>query len=257
MRDIDYGLVNEIVVEAGSQLKTACGKDLNYTRKGRFDFVTEMDVRIQNRLMEELDRIGAGLNFICEENEKNDLAYDDAWLIDPIDGTTNFIHGYPHYCIALAHVRDREVKYAVIYNPVSKELFTAEKGKGAFLNGSRIRVSEIRQLEASIVIVGFPYDRDKGEAVFEMMKSLHKKCSDIKRRGSASLDFADVACGRAEAYFEMNLKPWDIAPGYLLVTEAGGRVRCSGDFLGSGNSFHAMASNGLTQIPELEGFLML
>ena len=147
------------------------------------------------------------------------------FVIDPLDGTSNFLHGFPHWCVSIALVENGEPQHGVIFDPLRNELFTASRGSGAVLNDKRIRVSERKDLTASLLITGFPpRERERAPAHLECVRELLRSAEDIRRTGSAALDLAYVACGRSDGYFEAGVKPWDIAAGVLLVREAGGRV---------------------------------
>ena len=147
------------------------------------------------------------------------------WVIDPLDGTSNYLHGFPHWCVSIALVENGEPIHGVIFDPLRNELFTASRGSGAVLNDKRIRVSERKDLAGAMLITGFPpRERARAGAQLECVRELLRDAEDIRRTGSAALDLAYVACGRADGYFEAGVKPWDIAAGVLLVREAGGRV---------------------------------
>ena len=204
---------------------------LQVSRKGPGDFVTAADVRAEQTLYELLLKARPGYGFLGEERglvEGTDKSH--TWIVDPIDGTTNFMHALPHFAITVALERrapdgTTEVVAGVIFNPVQNELFWAEKGKGAYLNDSRIRVSGRRDLSESLVATGLPFIGKGGFA--QAVKDVHsvtQRVAGVRRFGAASLDLAWVAAGRYDAYWERNLKPWDVAAGLLMVTEAGGVI---------------------------------
>jgi len=177
---------------------------------------------------------------ICAEEERKDRSCGGyLWFVDPLDGTTNYIHGYPAYCISIALALDGEVILAVVLDPVKDELFTAQRGGGAFLNGGRLRVSEPRPESDLLVLTGFPYRiKHLTDPYLRLFREVFLSVADLRRCGSAALDLASVAAGRADGFFELNLNPWDVAAGSLLVTEAGGRVTDfggGGDFMETGN----------------------
>jgi myo-inositol-1(or 4)-monophosphatase len=155
---------------------------------------------------------------------------DYVWYIDPLDGTTNFVHGIPYFAVSVALAHKGEAILAVVYNPASGERFTAEKGKGSFLNGNRIKVSSTTCLEQSLLVTGFPYDvRTTERDNMVEFERVTKRSQGVRRTGSAALDLCNVACGRFDGYWEANVNVWDIAAGSLIVTEAGGKVTsCSG-----------------------------
>ncbi len=212
--------------------------------KQRNDFVTEVDQAAEDVILENLRSAYPDHYFLAEESgfsdgKGNPGNADDAkvadyvWVIDPLDGTTNFIHGMPHYAISIALMQRGMVTQAVVYDPNRDELFTATKGAGAYLNNRRIRVSKRIKVEESLVGTGFPF-RQIGaiDRYMDLLKRVTMKAAGVRRPGAAALDLAYVAAGRYDSFFELGLAPWDVAAGSLLVTEAGGLV---GDFEGESN----------------------
>jgi len=199
---------------------------LQVSKKGPADFVTAADLRVEGVLFEELTRARPGYSFLGEERglvEGTDKTH--TWIVDPIDGTTNFIHGMPHFAITVALEREGQIVAGVTFNPILNELFWAEKGRGAFLNDTRIRVSGRKDLADSLIGTGIPFIGRPGHGQF--LKELHQvgqRVAGVRRLGSSALDFAWVAAGRYDGYWERNLQPWDVAAGIILVTEAGGTV---------------------------------
>jgi len=204
---------------------------LQVSRKGPGDFVTAADIKAEDTLYELLMKARPGYGFLGEERglmEGTDKSH--MWIVDPIDGTTNFMHAMPHFAITVGLQRTSpdgtsEIVAGVTYNPVMNELFWAEKGKGAYLNDARIRVSGRRDLADSLIATGLPFIGKTGHA--QSIKDIHavgQRVAGIRRLGSSALDLAWVACGRYDAYYERNLKPWVVAAGILFVTEAGGTV---------------------------------
>lgn len=199
---------------------------LEVHKKGHSDFVSEVDVACERTIVEILREAYPRHQILGEENgvtgpEKSEFQ----WIIDPVDGTTNFLHGFPQYAVSIALKRDGEIIEAVVADPVKNEIFTATRGVGAFLNGRRIRVSKRTALADSLVGVGFPFRKsDDVDAYMRVFSQLAKTTSGLRRAGAASLDLAYVAAGRLDAFWEPNLKAWDIAAGSLLVLEAGGLV---------------------------------
>ena len=201
---------NEITVKAGSA-----------------NFVTVHDVRVQDFLMTEIKKQIPEVRFIAEEQENDSavLQSDCCFVIDPIDGTTNFIHNYRHSCISVAVFSKGEAVFGAVYDPYLKEYFHAHKGEGAFLGAEQIHVSDYTLEEAVVAFGTAPYYREElGDSTFALTKELFMACSDIRRCGSAALDLAYLAAGRNDAFFEMRLSPWDFAAAYLLITEAGGVI---------------------------------
>ena len=200
--------------------------ELQVSKKGAGDYVSAADIKAEQVLFEELMRVRPGYNFIGEERgliEGSDKTH--TWIVDPLDGTTNFLHAIPHFAVTAALERDGVIVAGVTYNPISNELFWAEKGKGAFLNDKRLRVAARRNLDETVLATGIPFIGKPGHAVF--LKELHQvaqRVSGVRRFGSAALDLAYVAAGRFDGYWERGLQNWDMAAGTLLVTEAGGKV---------------------------------
>ena len=180
--------------------------------------------------------------FLAEESGQRGES-DYLWIIDPLDGTTNFLHSFPHFAVSIALKQKGILNQAVVYDPLKQELFTATKGKGAQLNNRKIRVSSKKELDGALLGTGFPYSDEKAMLKFiESYKALFPKVAGIRRAGVASLDLAYVASGRLDGFWEFNLKPWDIAAGVLLIQEAGGiSAELSGglDYLESGNIISA------------------
>ncbi len=211
---------------------------LQVARKQRNDFVTEVDHACEHAIIEMLRAAYPDHAILAEESgltagRQAAVAANEAdniWLIDPLDGTTNFIHGFPQYAVSIALMQRGVVTQAVVYDPTRDELFTASRGRGAFLNDRRIRVSKRIRLDESLVGTGFPY-RQLGQIddYLRIFRLVTERGASLRRPGAAALDLAYVACGRYDAFFEFGLAPWDVAAGSLLVTEAGGLI---GNFAG-------------------------
>ncbi len=214
-------------------------EQLQVSLKGPADFVTRADRRTEEILFEELRKARPSYGFVLEEGE--DVAGDGehAWIIDPIDGTTNFIHGIPHFAMSIALKRHEEIVAALIYNPVADEMFIAEKGRGAFLNNRRIRCSARKGLDQAVIVNGCPHRGRADLARFRReLAVVQEQVAGLRRYGAASLDFCWVAAGRFDGYWERGLKAWDIAAGILMVREAGGIVEEldeKGDILETGD----------------------
>ncbi len=196
------------------------------------DFVTEVDHASEETIIETLLTAYPGHAIWGEETGRTRGAKDSdhVWIIDPLDGTTNFIHGFPVYCVSIALTVKGKVEQAVVYDPTRNDLFTATKGRGAFLNERRIRVSKRTQLGQSLISTGFPFRKgDNFQAYLAMMGEVMQRTAGLRRPGAAALDLAYVAAGFTDGFFETGLSPWDVAAGSLLVTEAGGLV---GNFTG-------------------------
>jgi myo-inositol-1(or 4)-monophosphatase len=207
-------------------------ESVRVSQKKANDFVTEVDHAAEQAIIETLLAAYPGHGIWAEESGKEHGAQDSefVWIIDPLDGTTNFIHGLPIYCVSIALAVKGKVEQAVVYDPTRNDLFTATKGRGAFLNDRRIRVSKRTELKQSLISTGFPYRQgDDFNRYLGMMGEVMQRTAGLRRPGAAALDLAYVAAGYTDGFFELGLQPWDVAAGSLLVTEAGGLV---GNFTG-------------------------
>ena len=207
-------------------------ESVRISQKKANDFVTEVDHAAEQAIIETLTTAYPGHGIWAEESGREHGAQDSefVWIIDPLDGTTNFIHGLPVYCVSIALAVKGKVEQAVIYDPTRNDLFTATKGRGAFLNDRRLRVSKRTELKQALVSTGFPFrPGDNFNQYLQMMGDVMQRTAGLRRPGSAALDLAYVAAGYTEGFFEKGLQPWDVAAGSLLVTEAGGLV---GNFTG-------------------------
>lgn len=194
------------------------------TEKGMADYVTEVDFTVQSILCGKLQEAYPEIQFMGEEKDNSDIDIAKPfWILDPVDGTTNLIHGFQHSAVSLALCEGGKLVMGVIYQPYTGELFHAELGKGAFLNGRPIHVSGAESMGDSLVSIGTsPYRHDLADQNFDLFKRIFLDSQDIRRIGSAAIELAYVACGRSDAFFERNLKPWDYAAGVVLIREAGG-----------------------------------
>lgn len=228
--------------KAGRALNRDFGEieHLQIARKGPADFVTAADRRAEDIIYEELNEKRPGYGFLMEE--RGEVVGTDKthrWIVDPLDGTLNYMHGQPHFAVSIALERLGEIVAGVVYNPANDEMFHAEKGFGAWVNGRRLRVAARSELHDAVVATGMPFRGKKGHAQF--LKELHQMMAasaGIRRNGAASLDLAWVAAGRFDAFWERGLKAWDIAAGMILVREAGGFIEeldGGDDVLTSGN----------------------
>jgi myo-inositol-1(or 4)-monophosphatase len=196
------------------------------------DFVTEVDLASENAIIETLLTAYPHHGILAEESGKThgNPDADHVWIIDPLDGTTNFIHGFPVYCVSIALAVNGKVEQAVVYDPSRNDLFTATKGRGAYMNDRRLRTSKRTQMHECLISTGFPFrPGDNFNQYLRMMGDVMQRTAGLRRPGSAALDLAYVAAGFTDAFFETGLQPWDVAAGSLLVTEAGGLV---GNFTG-------------------------
>ena len=218
--------------------------DLTVDIKGKNDFVTDVDKQAEHIIIETIRSSYPDHSFLGEESGKSGEG-EFVWIIDPLDGTTNYLHGFPHFAVSIALQHKDRLDQAVIYDPLKQELFTASKGKGAQLNNKKIRVSSHKFLDGALLGTGFPFREDAElDRFLESFRTFYPKVAGIRRAGAASLDLAYVACGRLDGFWEYNLKSWDIAAGALLVQEAGGinsELTGGTDYLKSGNIISANA----------------
>ena len=221
-------IMTRAALKAGRSLKRDFGEveQLQVSVKGPGDFVSAADHRAEEILYDELSQTREGYSFVMEERglvEGSDKTH--TWIIDPLDGTTNFLHGIPQFAISIGLQREGALVAGLVYNPVTDEIFAAEKGKGAFLNDRRVRVAARRHLSDAVVVTGIPHQGKAGHGLFlQECAMLMPQVAGVRRSGSAALDLAFTAAGRYDAYWERNLAAWDVAAGILLVREAGGMV---------------------------------
>jgi myo-inositol-1(or 4)-monophosphatase len=221
-------VMTDAVMKAARTLKRDFGEveNLQVSRKGPGNFVSAADRKAEQTLREALERARPGYGLVMEESgivEGSDKSH--RWHIDPLDGTTNFLHGLPQFCISVGLEREGQAVAGVIYNPASDEMFIAEKGKGAYLNNRRIRVAARRDMVDALVISGTPHTgRGNHPQYIRELSAVMAAAGGLRRLGAAALDLAYVACGRADAYWERGLHSWDMAAGIVIVREAGGFV---------------------------------
>lgn len=243
-----------IAREAGARLRQFLAAGVETEYKGDVDLVTAADRAAEKLIRERLHEAFPEHGVYGEEGTRDRMEGEYRWYVDPLDGTTNFAHGFPQFCVSmglehrpksLAPGEDGTLVAAVIYDPTRDELFAAERGRGAWLNGKRFRVSRIPELAESLIATGFPSRKRHDSPNVHFYQEFTLRSHGVRRAGSAALDLAWTACGRMEAFWEFNLNPWDTAAGILLVIEAGGRVT---DFAGNPfelNSREILATNGL------------
>ena len=211
---------------------------LTITSKGPKDFVSEVDREAERAIVETLLASYPGHAILAEEGTARGANADaeNIWIIDPLDGTTNFLHGFPQYCVSIALSQRGQIAQGVVYDPVRNDLFTATRGRGAFLNDRRIRVSKRQHLRDCLVGTGFPFrDGSYLDTYLRMMKTMIEQTAGLRRPGAAALDLAYVAAGFYDGFWEVGLNPWDVAAGSLLIQEAGGLI---GDLAGDGDFLH-------------------
>jgi myo-inositol-1(or 4)-monophosphatase len=212
---------------AGSIINRAAlgGDALVVKAKRANDFVTQVDRAAEETIIEIVRKAYPDHGFVAEESGTSAQDAEYRWIIDPIDGTTNFIHGFPQYGVSIGIEHRGALAHAVVYDPVKNELFTASKGRGAFLNDRRVRVSKCARLQDALIGTGFPYkELDRLGLYTRQLAHFMRSAAGVRRAGAASLDLAYVACGRLDAFWELGLSKWDMAAGALLITEAGGLV---------------------------------
>ena len=214
----------DISKQAGGYLLSQVSRDILIEHKGRIDLVTQADKASQEMIIKNIEKRFPGHAIIAEEGYYKSGKEGFIWYIDPLDGTTNFVHGVPMFCVSIALYKESTPLFGVCYNPATQETFCAEKGKGSLLNGKRIQVSATRKLIDSLVATGFPYKSENMKKVMEYFLTVVSGVQGIRRYGSAAIDLCYVACGRFDAFWEMELKPWDMAAGVLILEEAGGKV---------------------------------
>lgn len=231
---------------AGKIMKEKVGKLSRLDYKGAFNIVTEADQASEAEIIKIIRSEFPDHQILGEESGAHRTDSKHRWLIDPIDGTTNFAHTYPFFCVSLGFEIEGEMAYGLVFNPMTNEMFHAERGKGAYLNDEKIHCSQVKTLGESLLATGFPPDSAK--AKFSNMTEFQKitdLCHGVRRDGSAALDLCYVACGRMDGFWEFKLSAWDLAAGTLIVREAGGKVTAPEGSEFDINSGHVLASNSL------------
>jgi myo-inositol-1(or 4)-monophosphatase len=235
----------QAVRESGAIQKEWLRKEKRIEFKGEINLVTDVDTRCEQRIIETIKKAFPEHNILTEETVQPRLSSPFRWIIDPLDGTTNYAHGYPRFCTSIALEKEGRVILGVVYDPLLDELFVAQQGTGAFLNDERIAVSATDRLINALLCTGFPYDlRESKENNLDYFTRFIMEAQAIRRDGSAALDLCYVAAGRFDGFWELKLHPWDVAAGKLIVEEAGGRAT---DFRGGPlllDGKEALASNG-------------
>ncbi|PYG90317.1 myo-inositol-1(or 4)-monophosphatase [Ruminiclostridium sufflavum DSM 19573] len=229
MKTIEESIVEEavkLVREAGKMLLSSMDDKKVFSKSGTANFVTEIDIRVQEKIIGGLKAILPESNIIAEETIGNEYSFGKyTWILDPVDGTTNLMYGFKYSAVALGLFAEGVPCAGIVYNPYLEEMFTAQKGKGAFVNNQKIRVTDNRLLKDSLLTFGTsPYDREKADETFRVTRNVFLKCRDVRRTGSAALDICNVAAGRSDGFYEMELQPWDYAGASIILEEAGGRI---------------------------------
>ena len=245
----------EIAREAGALLATYFERRVAFELKGEFDLVTEADRASERLVVERLRTHFPTHRIVAEEGGGHECSSEYRWFVDPLDGTTNFAHGFPCFNVTLGLERAGEMIAGVVYDPIRQEMFTAERGAGAYLNNHRIKVSAAKQLCDSLASTGFPSRKRHHNVNIHFYYQLAMASHGVRRTGSAAIDLAWVAAGRLDFFWEFGLKPWDMAAGSLLVSEAGGRIS---DMRGASHSLtasdHLLADNALLHDQIIEAF---
>jgi myo-inositol-1(or 4)-monophosphatase len=244
----------EIAREAGARLREYFAQGVETEYKGDVDLVTVADRTVERLIRAELGEVFPEHGIFGEEGTRERLDGEFRWYVDPLDGTTNFAHGFPVFCVSMGLEQrpeglkageDGTLVAGVIYDPLRDEMFTAERGRGGWLNGKPLRVSRNRELGESLVATGFPSRKRHSSPNIHFYQEFTLRSHGVRRAGSAALDLAYVAAGRTDAFWEFNLNPWDTAAGFLLVEEAGGRITDFGGGPYRIDSHEVLASNGL------------
>ena len=221
----EMAVAAEAAQKAGRMLRRMLGNAHRIVKKGEIDLVTEADLAAEKVILQTMARNFPGDIIMSEEAGTHGEKSSRIWLIDPLDGTTNYAHRFPFFAVSIALEIEKEVVLGVVYNPHMDEFFEAARGKGARLNGEPLRVSNTRTLQDSLLATGFPYDvHERPEKVMTLLERMIVRAQGVRRLGSAALDLCYVAAGRLDGFWEQDLKPWDTAAGEIIVREAGGRV---------------------------------
>jgi len=247
--------VEAIAREAGALLMSHLARHIGFEYKGEVDLVTEADRASEKLIVERLRTRWPDYGIVGEEGTRTASEAEYRWYVDPLDGTTNFAHGYPVFCVSIALVyREEELLAGVLYDPTRDEMFSAERGQGATLNGKALHVSRTASLSESLLGTGFPSHKRHQNPNIHFYHQITLRSHGVRRAGSAALDLANVACGRYDGFWEFNLNPWDTAAGVLLVEEAGGRVTRFDGTPYRLDSREVLASNGLIHEKLMKNF---
>ena len=241
-------MAGRAALAGGEVLRQLYGKPHRVTHKGAIDLVTEADVASEEAVLAVLNSFPSGATILAEESSAafSGPPAGTTWIIDPLDGTTNFAHGFPFFCVSIAFADGPDALAGVVYAPMQDELFCACRGGGTWLNGQAVRVSGVASLGEALLATGFPYAiQEEVDGVMAALRSFVTACQGVRRAGAAALDLAYLSCGRVDGFWEINLKPWDTAAGQLLVEEAGGRLSAMNGGEYTPYLPELLASNGL------------
>lgn len=225
MWDKEFAIAEKAARESGKILRQMYGKVTLIQKKGEIDLVTDADLRSERVILDLISEHFPQDNILAEEAGARERPSNRTWLVDPLDGTTNFAHGFPFFAVSVALEVERDLALGIVYHPLMEEFFWAVKGRGAFLNGMELKTSQTRKLTNALLGTGFPYDvHTRPERVMELFRKMLLVARGVRRPGSAAIDLCYVAAGRFDGFWEEGLKPWDTAAGSLIVTEAGGKL---------------------------------
>jgi myo-inositol-1(or 4)-monophosphatase len=255
-KDKDVLLKTAVIAarKAGTVIMRLIGKisSQDIDVKKASDYVTSVDRESEKIILSTIRKRFPDHLFLAEESVHEDESSGYRWIIDPLDGTTNYIHCYPAFAVSIALQYNMETILGVIYDPLRNELFSAINGEGAFLNGNRIQISKVRHMKYGLIATGFPFrSKEYTDNYLQLFRNIFNKVSDLRRGGSAALDLAYLASGRCDGFFELGLKPWDIAAGSILIREAGGKIT---DFSGGNN--YLSTGNIVAGVPALHKELL-
>jgi len=242
---IELAAARDAARRAGAMLRDQMKESFRVDYKGEVDLVTDCDLRAQKLVFDHLSGLFPEYSFLAEEGLDRVTGSDSQWIVDPLDGTTNFAHRFPVFCVSIGLKHRDDVVVAVVYDPTRDEEYSAVRGEGAFLNGLRLSVSSVGELDRSLLATGFPYDIRRTRSNIGNFQAFLTRAQAVRRCGSAALDLCYVAAGRFDGFWELKLNPWDVAAGGLMIREAGGRTT---DFAGNPmrTTFsEVVASNGL------------
>ncbi len=247
----------ETAREAGQVLLEKFGRKIEISKKGNINLVTEADFASEKLIIEKISSYYPKHSILAEESGESNVAVIDGdsswkWIIDPLDGTTNYAHGYPCFCVTIALEHKGEIVLGVTFDPTRDELFAAEKGQGATLNRRKVSVSETSELSEALIVTGFPYNFAEKDNFAQHLTDFLVHSRGVRRDGSAAIDMAYVACGRFDGFWEEGLHPWDVAAGVLMIEEAGGRISYYDNSPFNIYTAPICASNGLIHSEMLE-----
>ncbi len=244
----------DIAKEAGALLSDFAARKIGYELKGDYDLVTAADRASEALVVERLKQHFPEHSIVAEEGGGQQTSSEYRWYVDPLDGTTNFAHGFPVYNVTLGLEKAGQVIAGVIFDPTRNEMFSAERGAGAFLNGEKIEVSRAQRIDDCLVATGFPSRRRHQNVNIHFYYQLAMMSHGVRRAGAAAIDLAYVACGRLDAFWEFGLNPWDMAAGIVILEEAGGRISTMDGAAHQLTSQHLLATNGTLHQPILDVF---